>query len=352
MTLAELALENLRCIHRAELTLAPGSNLIRGENASGKTSLLEGIYILGRGRSFRTRNSERLIRHDQELLRAKGRIEGPPAQSITVEVPRRQPTRAQVAGAPVGSLAALAQTFPVQVIEPGIHRLVEEGSPRRRRWLDWAVFHVEPAFVEIWQGYMRSVRQRNAALRGPPDVARAWDSELVRRGEAITASRRRLLEHLKPFWSETVRALAGLDADLRYTPGWPQQSTLADALDASWGRDCASGVTHAGPHRADIQIQIEGRAAREVLSRGQQKLLATAMILSQLKMLRETTGVVPTLLLDDPAAELDPDRLSRFVAQVKALDCQLVLTSLEPSMEPFGPADRVFHVEHGRVQPV
>ena len=76
------------------------------------------------------------------------------------------------------------------------------------------------------------------------------------------------------------------------------------------------------------------------------------MILSQLKMLRETTGVVPTLLLDDPAAELDPDRLSRFVTQVKALDCQLVLTSLEPSMEPFGPADRVFHVEHGRVQPV
>jgi DNA replication and repair protein RecF len=352
MPLAELVLENLRCIDRAELTLAAGSNLIRGENASGKTSLLEGMYLLGRGRSFRTRNSERLIRHGQDLLRARGRIEGPPAQIITVDVPRREPTRALVAGVPVASLAALAQVFPVQIIEPGVHRLVEEGSPRRRRWLDWAVFHVEPSFVATWQGYMRAVRQRNAALRGPASVARAWDVELVRRGDAITELRRRLLAHLKPYWDETVQALADLKADLHYMPGWPQHSTLAEALDASWTRDASRGVTHAGPHRADIQILMDGRAARDVLSRGQQKLLATAMILSQLKMLRETTGIVPTLLLDDPAAELDPDRLSGFVAQVKALNCQLVLTSLEPLDEPFGPADRVFHVEHGRVKPL
>jgi DNA replication and repair protein RecF len=97
---------------------------------------------------------------------------------------------------------------------------------------------------------------------------------------------------------------------------------------------------------------MEGRPARDILSRGQQKLVAIAMTLAQLKMLRDRTDMVPTLLLDDPQAELDADHLERFVREVKGLHCQLVLTSLEPAQEPFGPADRVFHVEQGRLQPV
>src|SRR6202451_2765480 len=116
MPLAELALENLRCIQRAELAPAPGINLIFGPNASGKTSLLEGIYLLGRGRSFRTRNSDRLIRHEAGVLQAMGRAAGALSQRIRVQVARDQPTVADIAGVAVGSLAQLAQVFPVQVI--------------------------------------------------------------------------------------------------------------------------------------------------------------------------------------------------------------------------------------------
>jgi DNA replication and repair protein RecF len=352
MPLAELALENIRCIQRVELTLAAGTNLIRGPNASGKTSLLEGIYLLGRGRSFRTRNSERLIRDGEDTLRASGRTSGELGQPIRVEVTRDQATSAQIAGAPVTSLAQLAQFFPVQVIEPGIHRLVEEGSPRRRRWLDWAVFHVEPTFIDAWQRYSRALKQRNAALRTSPDMARAWDSELVRHGETITAARRRLLESLTPYWNEAIQRLAGITADLRYTPGWNQELSLEQALETSWPRDRIRGISHSGPHRADVQVRLEGRLARDVLSRGQQKLVAIAMTLAQLQMLRARTELTATLLLDDPRAELDADRLAGFVREVRGLGCQLVLTSLEPSEEPFGPADRVFHVEQGRVKPV
>jgi DNA replication and repair protein RecF len=350
MPLAELALENLRCIERAELALASGTNLIHGPNASGKTSLLEGIYLLGRGRSFRTRNSERLIRHEAQILRALGRTSAPLSQSIRVEIRSREPTTAEVAGQPIRSLAQLAQVFPVQAIEPGIHKLIEEGSPRRRRWLDWAVFHVEPQFVDSWQRYARVVRQRNAALRSVPDTARAWDAELIRHGDAITASRTRLFATLKPYWEETVHELAGLSAELRYTPGWNQDATLADALSAAWVRDSKLGLSHVGPHRADVQVRIGGRAAREILSRGQQKLVAAAMVLAQLQMLREKTDLTPTLLLDDPAAELDTDRLKHFVDQVRALECQLVVTSLNGARALFGPPDRVFHVELGKVK--
>jgi DNA replication and repair protein RecF len=351
MPLAELALENIRCIERAELALADGTTLIRGPNASGKTSILEGIYLLGRGRSFRTRNTERLIRHNNATLRAIGRTSGATTQQIRITVERGAPVAAAVSGSGVRSLAELAQAFPVQVIEPGIHRLVEEGSPRRRRWLDWAVFHVEPAFIANWQRYSRALKQRNAALRtAQADAARAWDLELVRYGEAVTAQRTQLMTMLAPYWEESVARLAAVSADLRYTPGWSQDLSLSESLSGSFARDRTRGVSHVGPHRADVQIRIDGRPAREVASRGQQKLLAIAMVIAQLKMLRDRTELVPTLLLDDPAAELDADRLARFVREVEGLQCQLILTSLEPNLEPFGPADRVFHVEHGEVK--
>jgi DNA replication and repair protein RecF len=120
-------------------------------------------------------------------------------------------------------------------------------------------------------------------------------------------------------------------------------------LDASRERDVARGLTHAGPHRADVLIRVGGKPAREVLSRGQQKLMAVALMLAQLRLLKAASGTIPTLLLDDPAAELDSEHLGHFVRQIAPLGCQLIITALQPETEPFGAPDRVFHVEQGRV---
>ena len=111
-------------------------------------------------------------------------------------------------------------------------------------------------------------------------------------------------------------------------------------------------MTHVGPHRADVLVRIGHRAAREILSRGQQKLAAIAMTLAQIELLRQQTSTNPTLLLDDPAAELDAAHLQRFIDQVTRLQCQLVFTSLQPHFDLFGQAERVFHVEQGKVAPV
>jgi len=249
-------------------------------------------------------------------------------------------------------LAELSSAFAVQVIDPGVHRLVEEGGYRRRRWMDWAVFHVEPQFVETWLRYMRTVKQRNAALKLHPEHAVAWDPELARLGESIATYRGRFVEALQPYWREEVVALSGLDVELHYQRGWSQEHTLEEALVASRARDGARHLTHAGPHRADVAVRLYGRPAREVLSRGQQKLVAVAMTLAQLRFLQATTATTPTLLLDDPAAELDAEHLERFIAQVSQLNSQLVVTSLHAESRLFGSPARSFHVEHGRVQPV
>lgn len=352
MSLATLRVESLRCLQSAELAFSPRINVVSGPNGAGKTSLLEGIFLLGRGRSFRTRNNERLIRHGDALLRVVGRVEGDPAargHQLGVEVSRTEGTRARIDGAFAESLAELSQAFAVQVIDPEIHKLLEDGPQRRRRWLDWLVFHVEPGFVEHWLRYTRAIRQRNAALRQGAVAFEAWDPEVVRHGEAITAARRRTLERLIPRWHELGRELGTVELSLGYGQGWSQESSLAAALQDSRGRDQERQMTCAGPHRADVLLRVDGRAAREVLSRGQQKLAAVAMMLSQVELLQEEYGIVPTLLLDDPAAELDPVRLAAFLRRVQKLDCQLIVTAIQNNFSLLGEPDRLFHVEQGRV---
>lgn len=351
MILSELTVRDLRCIEQAELSLHAGRNLIWGGNGSGKTSLLEAMFLLGRGRSFRTRNSERLVRHGRDGLVVFGRTDPGGqdqyglAHAVGVEVDRRQGTRARVDAAPVGSLAELSRVFPVQVIDPEIHKLIEEGGRRRRRWLDWAVFHVEPQFGDWWLRFARALKQRNAALRERGGVTRPWDVEMIALGERISEARRAVVERMQPYWREVV---AGLDCpvgELQYFRGWGAQHSLGEALESSRARDEGRGLTHVGPHRADVLLRVGGRLAREVLSRGQQKLMAVALTLAQLRLLKEGSGTTPTLLLDDPAAELDAEHLGHFVRQIALLGCQLVITSLQPETTAFGVPDRVFHVE-------
>src|SRR6202521_3904781 len=145
MILTELTVTGLRCIEHAALEIPPGLALVCGDNGSGKTSLLEAMFLLGRGRSVRKRNSERLIRRGQDHLRVIGRVGGPsgPIQALGFEV-TRDGTSARIGGRPAQSLAELSHVFPVQVIEPGVHKLVEEGGYGRRRWMDWTVIEGEP----------------------------------------------------------------------------------------------------------------------------------------------------------------------------------------------------------------
>jgi DNA replication and repair protein RecF len=352
MPLAEFTVDDLRCIERARVELHSGHNLIWGSNGSGKTSLLEAIFLLGRGRSFRTRNSQRLIRHGRHELIVFGRVADAVGTTLGIRVSQADGSSARIAGAAVRSLAELPQALAVQVIEPGVHHLIEEGGATRRRWLDWGVFHLEPQFVETWVRYTRALKQRNAALRSLPDQAPIWEPELARLGELIAAWRGNFLERLGPYWREAVSSLSGLEAELQYLRGWTQEMPLEEALAAARSRDEARGVTHPGPHRADVAIKLRGRLAREVLSRGQQKLVAVALTLAQLSLLQDATPTTPTLLLDDPAAELDRAHLARFIDQVRRLRCQLVVTALLPDTQPFGAPDRVFHVEQGGVHPV
>jgi DNA replication and repair protein RecF len=350
VTVAELRLQNLRCLTGAELTLHPGINLITGDNGAGKTTLLEAIYLLGRGRSFRTRQTEQLIRYGEPQMGVSGTLRSDDQERrLSVRCDRSSGLAASIDGRGIESLAELAALFPVQVVDPGIHRLIEEGPATRRRWLDWAMFHVEPQFLDQWRCYRRALRQRNAALRSGSDEA-LWNSELERYGEPLTAARQRLVEALQPIWAQTLSVLGAVPATLRFYRGWGGSVTLAESLLRHKERDRERGSTLLGPHHFDIWLRIEGRPARETVSRGQQKLLGAAMALSMARLIFERLEQTPALLLDDPAAELDAPHTQALLGLAAALGGQQIVTALRAEQTPLGVPDRVFHVERGEVK--
>jgi DNA replication and repair protein RecF len=348
MSLAELRIDNLRCIESATMQFSPELNLIAGQNGAGKTSILEGIFLLGRGRSFRTRATERLIRHGQPALTVFGRTHDQPPKAAGVEV-SKDGTRARINGDGIRTLLELSGVLPVQAIDPEIHKLIEQGPERRRRWLDWLVFHVEPTFAGHWSRYQRALKQRSAALKAAQSDVRMWDTTLVDAGEALSAARRNSLGRLAPYLQRLFAAFSGLQVDVGFHSGWSADRSLAEQLRLNLDRDRERGLTHSGAHRADVDLRIKGRSAREVLSRGQQKLTAVAMVVSQLQMLRDELGMRATLLLDDPAAELDSKNLERLFQELSALKCQMIATSLTPETALFQAPNATFHVEQGRV---
>jgi DNA replication and repair protein RecF len=331
------------------MRFSTGVNLISGANGAGKTSVLEALFLLGRGRSFRTRIGQKLVCHDAQKLWVFGRNDKEPADAGGLEITPEAGTRARLNAKSVASLADLAMAFPVQVIDAEIHKLVEDSSNRRRRWLDWAVFHVEQTYTETWRQYSLVIRQRNAALKSQTDTE-AWDIELAKLGESLHGRRERFYQAMLPYWTEIESELLGLGVELRYSRGWSVDCSLLEALRKHKPRDQEIHFTSVGAHRADLVLKLARQPAKDVLSRGQQKLAAIALTLAQLQCLRDTVGLVPTLLLDDPAAELDAQRLAAFIDHVGSFKTQLVITSLTREATAFGIPDLVFHVEHGRVE--
>jgi DNA replication and repair protein RecF len=349
MSLAELRIENLRCVEAAALEFSPELNLIAGENGAGKTSILEAIFLLGRGRSFRTRSSERLIRYGQPRLTVYGRTDDSPDQHAGIEIAADGGTRARINGENATSLLQLSGVVPVQAIDPEIHKLVDQGPERRRRWLDWLVFHVEPTFAIHWSRYTRALKQRNAALRSGAAAVDVWDKELVTNGVAITEARQRSLARLLPRLTENFHRFGELEVVAGFSTGWAADEDFESALRTHRERDRQRGTTTAGPHRADVTLRRSHRAAKETLSRGQQKLTAVAMIISQLRLLQDELGMRAVLLLDDPAAELDEKNLQRLFDELASLKSQMIATSLTPETALFQAPKATFHVEQGRV---
>jgi DNA replication and repair protein RecF len=351
MPLALLEFSGVRNLSPCRLTVHPRLNLVVGPNASGKTSLLESIHLLGTGKSFRTSRLEKVIQHGADAMTVFGRC-----QTGTDEVAlgyQRQDGEHEihVNGHRVDQLASLAQQLPLQVVSPDTHFSFLKHARFRRSAIDWGLFHVEPGFFGLWSRYQRLLKQRNAALKqqAATDV---WDKSLAETGEAIHHQRGQYLQRLKEYIDRySAQLLGNAEMGLRLRSGWRQGELLEQVVKEDRQRDREQGFTHSGPHRADLEMLLSGFDARQEASQGQWKLMTLVLRLAQLEYFVEVTGRDCILLLDDLAAELDEDRRGQVMALLASLPLQVFATATELSHLDTGAwrSHKVFHVEQGRI---
>jgi DNA replication and repair protein RecF len=363
VAIRRLRIQELRNLRQVELEFLR-LNVLAGPNGSGKTSVLEAVYLLGSGRSFRSVRLEPVIHHSAErcVVHATVSLRGDAPASMGIARDREGAFEARLNGKSVTSTAELARTLPVQLINSDTFALLEGGPKNRRQFLDWGVFHVEHGFHAVWVDVQRSLRQRNALLRHARlvrDELDAWDRRLASSAEQLDSFRRSYFEQFRPLFAETLSELTSLEGlELSYHRGWDRERSLAEVLVEQTQRDRERGFTGSGPHRADIRVRFQGQNASEILSRGQQKLVVCALKVAQARLFQTLTGRECVFLVDDLPAELDRGHRSTLCSLLDALGCQVLISCVDAAdledcwREPSLNELRVFHVEHGLPNPI
>ncbi len=355
MILSQIEIRNFRNL--TETTLHPVShiNLLTGVNGSGKSSILEAIHCLSVGHSFRTRKIRELIAHNYEEFTLASQMDDPRnarTHRCGLRRDRSGSTELRLDYKEIHSFSPVTQLLPVKALTPDSHALIQHGPGGRRQFLDWGSFHMEPGFLPVWKQYRRALSQRNQALRDqlPDKEIVSWDEQLAEAGEQLGNFRKTYTARLNTEAAALLTAMStAFPVKLTYRCGWSSELSLTSALQQNLANCRRFRTTTTGPHRADLLIETNDHLARQVLSRGQQKVLVYVLHLAQLITLHRQTENRAVILCDDLTSELDEFHQHQIIQQLVALDCQVFFTGTAVSGELLGDHAE-FHVNHGSVE--
>lgn len=404
-----LQISNLRNLTQVDLHTA-ACNVMIGANGSGKTSLLEAIFLLSRGKSFRHHQPKRYIQHHQHTATVHARLSDGNTLAIQKQVDAT--TLLRLNQSTVYNQSILTEQLPTLLIDPSSMDMLEQGSASRRQLLDWLVFHMKQGFHPQWLAYQRLLRQRNSLLKKSKHLThvqlaelRSWDKGLGNHAALIHHYRQHVFTKWQPYFANSIAQLLPSYAEqlsLSYHAGYDTDVALEVQLGERLEQDLQLGYTRIGNHRADIHVHWRSNdtvatndtmppdklpagsgskqviadplpmlkeQAANVLSRGEKKLLITALRLSQLPLLLRTASTTqastnenervltatPVVLLDDITAELDERAIEILLSTLAKLPCQVFMSSLTadivPMVNDLWSNPMMFHVKQGQVLP-
>jgi DNA replication and repair protein RecF len=377
MFIKRLLINELRNLKEISINDLGQLNYFIGPNGSGKTSLLEAIAIASQGRSFRSHKVQTVINQDHSALQVFVECEAPHGQThkLGIERDRKNQYSIRIDGASAYTLAELSTILPVVVLDASAFDLLDGPGSLRRQFIDWGVFHVEHGFYAEWKAFNRILLQRNALLKAQVadySLYHSWDAALV--DHAMNIERHRLA-YLSAFQQQLAITLQAMNVDISpsiyYKNGWGldrldvlagadyalqlDAGQLMQALQAQFPRDIRYQTTHIGPHRADMQLRIDANDVKDIYSRGQKKMLVSAMKLAQAQTLKHSDGgKLPILLLDDLPSELDDQHLASFLRFVGNETYQCFITAVDDRAYRINAhlKARMFHVERGKISPM
>jgi len=396
-----LQISNLRNLTQVNLQ-STVCNVMIGANGSGKTSLLEAIFLLSRGKSFRHHQPKRYIQHHQDNTVVYAKLND--SRTLAIQKQADATTILRLNQTTVYNQSILTEQLPTLLIDPSTMDMLEQGSASRRQLLDWLVFHMKHGFHAQWVAYQRLLKQRNSLLKSTRQLTtvqlaelKSWDKGLSNHAALIHHYREHVFTEWQPYFAESVLKLLPTYAEqltLTYQAGYDTSIALDIQLNERLEQDLQLGYTRIGNHRSDVHVHWRSDSdkhatslktassshemsaklpalkeqAANVLSRGEKKLLITALRLSQLPLLLNSTdsnasidigstlGFTPVVLLDDITAELDGRAIKILLSALAKLPCQVFMTSLTDDIVPLvnelWTEPKLFHVKRGQIFPV
>jgi DNA replication and repair protein RecF len=358
MGLSYLDITNFRNLISVRLNpILQGFNVIYGNNGSGKTSLLEAIYYMSLGRSFRSTIVDRIVHRVADRFSLFSHFSSIADHIVPLGLERHQNgnIKIRINEQDAHSIAELAVFLPVQLMDTHCYKMLDGGPLFRRKYLDGGVFYFNPDFLRIWREFNRVLKQRNAALRAKVSYneLKVWSDELIQYAKKIHFLRKEYLDCLRPLLMDKVSTLLDIShVQVDYQPGWNQEQSYEEVIAQTLSKDYQLGYTQSGPHKADLSITMNQVPLKDILSRGQQKLSVCAMIIARGAVLLSHVNKRPIYLVDDLPSELDLTSRSRLVTLLSKQDAQLFVTGVERESweellkETLLPR-KMFHVEHG-----
>lgn len=353
MLIKEIGGKNFRNLEEFNIFPHENMNVICGENAQGKTNLLELIWLFTGAKSFRTNKDAELINKNETKSRINvGYISEEIEKEAQIEIENRR--KAILNGKKLSTASLLAGNFCAIVFSPDDLTLISGSPEKRRRFLDVAISQIYPKYLEILKRYVRALSQRNYLLKeikmgkADKEMLLPFEEEMANSGSNIIKYRIRYLEIAQEFITEIYKGISSYKESFRveYLPVCTPDK-LKEKLILSRNDDILSGFTSFGPHRDDIDFKIDEMSVRNFGSQGQKRSVALSLKLSEAEVLKKVTGEYPVALLDDVMSELDPARQNYVLNHISKL--QVFLTCCDPANIKNLNKGNVYEIKNGKV---
>ncbi|MBP5255179.1 MAG: DNA replication/repair protein RecF [Lachnospiraceae bacterium] len=363
MRIESLDLRNFRNYRELHLDFGDGIHIFYGDNAQGKSNLLEAVFLLASGRSFRNSKDREMIRFDEEECHLKGGFLKEDLK-LRIDMHLKNAGNRGIAlnGVKLRKTRELVGKVPCVLFSPEDLEIVKKGPSERRRFLDSEISLIDPIYLNDLSQYKKALEQRNQLLKdiafepSLKDMLDVWDEQLVRFGRNMTAVRRRFLSELSEDVSRIHRSISGDREDLRlfYEPDVSEEA-FAEKLFRNRENDIRNRNTSCGPHRDDFEFRLTLSSgerpadARVYGSQGQQRTAALSLKLAEIEIVRRKTGETPLLLLDDVLSELDRNRQEYLIDSLEHIQTLITCTGLDDFVNHQDALRKVYHVANGEI---
>lgn len=343
LRLERLLVHDFRNLAHVELTPHPRFTVLSGDNGQGKSNLLEAICLVGWQRSFRGARAEEMIRTGAASARVEAALHAAPEPVHEVTIDLRTGGRSiKLDGKRAASAAQYFGTIQMVLFHPGELALVQGGPAERRALLDRVLYQTAPTYPSVHHDFRVALKSRNRLLRdgAAAPFVRAFDRPLADAAVRIVEARAALVDELAPAVRTAYAEITGgeLAMDVRYRPRTAATTSvqILEALDRTFARDVARGLTSEGPQGDDVDLTLDGHPARSFASQGQQRAMVLSVKSAEVEVVQRRSGHVPLLLLDDVSSELDATRSAYLFGRLRAGGGQVILTTTRASILPVG----------------